>query len=322
MNQKVSVCLPVYNAENYIRKTIDSILRQTYSDFEFVILENGSTDNSLSIIKQYDDPRIKIFTNKETLPSTENWNKCINLASGDLIALFHSDDIYEPNMLEEEVRQFNKYPNLGAVFTRGYTIDENDTVTGEMFMDDPLKKSELIDLNMAFYSYIESGKGSFICPTTMIPKKVYSEIGKYDSAGYRYAFDYDMYFRILERYPIRIINEKLIKYRIHSGQGTKKVVIKHHKPDEMFLLFNKFIKSPALSMELPRSLINSMRKAEKKDYYRCAINALKRNDTAYATEMLGKAVQIDPGIFDMVIKYLSSKNKISWLTSFIERVKG
>jgi glycosyltransferase involved in cell wall biosynthesis len=299
---KVSVCLPNHNKEKYIGKTIASILSQSYTDFEFLIIDNASTDNSVKIIKQFDDPRIDLIINDINIKA-ENWNKCVTLAKGELVALFHSDDEYEKDIIENQVAAFRKNPDLGAVFTAANIIDANGDVTGSMFLEPSLGDTERIDFDMAFSNYIECGRGSFVCPSTMIPKKVYKEIGGYDFDNFRYAFDYDLYFRVLEKHPVRILKEKLMRYRQYSGQGTSQVIKKHHFPDELYKLFNKFIVSPALSQPLDSRLVRKIIKGEKSDFYLCALNAIRRGDIRKAKEYTGMASAVLPDIYDKFISF-------------------
>lgn len=303
MTSKVSVCIPLFNRGRFIEQAVRSVLAQAYSDLDIVIVDNFSTDGSYEKVSAIKDQRIRLFRNPSNIGSTGNWNRCVALAKGELIALFHADDVYEKNMIEQQVAAFENDPSLGAVFTAANIIDANGDLTGSMFLEPSLAEAERIDLDSAFSNYVESGRGSFVCPSVMIPKKVYDEIGGYNGDDFRYAFDYDLYFRVLEKHPVRILKEKLMRYRQYNEQGTKQVIKKHHFPDEFYKLFNKFIASPALTRPLDPRLVRKISKSEKSDFYLCALNAIRRSDLLKAKEYAKAASAVLPDVYDKLIAF-------------------
>jgi glycosyltransferase involved in cell wall biosynthesis len=319
---KVSICVPLYNSERFIGRTLESILGQTYEDFELIVSDNASTDNSLKIVEEFRDVRLKVLKNDKTTISEENWDKCIKNAAGDLIALYHSDDVYEPTIVEKEIAQFDEHPELGAVFTAGNIIDADGKKIGVAFLDDQLAGNGPTYFNKAFLSLFEVGKGSFICPSAMIPKKVYQEIGLYSNSGLRYAFDYDLYLRVLEKHPVKIINERLINYRNSPDQGTKKVIKKGIYPNEFYALFNRFIRSPALTAKIGIKFIKAIKANEKRDFYLCAANALQSDKMDYALQLLMRAIEINPNLFDEFVKYAVRKGFVDRVKNVIIRLKG
>lgn len=107
--------MPVYNAQEYIREAIDSILNQTFSDFEFIIINDGSTDNSVEIIKNYNDPRIVLVDNTENKGLVSVLNQGLQLAQGEYIARMDADDISLPNRFMEQVNYLDKHPQVGIL---------------------------------------------------------------------------------------------------------------------------------------------------------------------------------------------------------------
>ena len=114
---RVSVIMPAYNVEKYIGEAIESILNQTFKDFEFIIINDGSTDNTANIIKQYakKDKRIKFIDNKDNRGFIARLNDCLNIAKGEYIAKMDSDDISLPTRLEKQVEFLDKHPDYGMV---------------------------------------------------------------------------------------------------------------------------------------------------------------------------------------------------------------
>ena len=121
---KVTVILTSYNHAKYIRETIDSILNQTFKDFELIIWDDASIDESWEIIQSYKDERIKSFRNEESKRGVYGINKAISeVAQGEYIAIHHSDDVWELTKLEKQVKFLDENSDYGAEFTNGKPID-------------------------------------------------------------------------------------------------------------------------------------------------------------------------------------------------------
>ena len=111
----VSVILPAYNAERFLKESIDSILAQTYRNFELIVLNDGRTDRTEEIVLSYSDPRIRYVKNEQNLKLIKTLNKGIDLAKGEYIARMDADDVSVPTRFEEEVYKFEEDPTLGIV---------------------------------------------------------------------------------------------------------------------------------------------------------------------------------------------------------------
>jgi glycosyltransferase involved in cell wall biosynthesis len=124
----VSVCIPVYNGERYLAETVRSVLDQTFRDFELVVLDNASTDDSGGIARSFRDPRIRIETNSTTLPQVENWRAATTLCRAPLIKVLCDDDLLHPRCLEYQVGPMEADPGLAVVAARRHMIDERSRV--------------------------------------------------------------------------------------------------------------------------------------------------------------------------------------------------
>lgn len=216
-NPKVSIGIPSYNHEKYISETIESILNQTFQDFEIIITDDGSSDNSLDVIKSFSDPRIKLFVFDENQGACKAVNNCIKNSRGEYFAYVSSDDVWEKDKLEKQVKFLDKNPHFPAVFTKVTIIDED----GKEFIDknhfyfsvfEQENRSRSRWLNHFFY------KGNCIChPSILIRKEVYNEIGYYNELMANLP-DFDMWVRFSLMYDFHIIDEKLTKFRVRKDE--------------------------------------------------------------------------------------------------------
>ena len=223
MNQQlVSICIPTYNSEKYLEQTLNSILKQTYNNIEIIIGDNASTDNTHEVIKKFKelDPRIKYYINDYNLGYSKNCNKLISVSNGEFIAIYHSDDIYNLKIVEKQVDILNNNLDLLGVFCSFETINDlGDSIKTKYFPN--YTNQYLIKINFDNYinNILTKGASFFCCPTSMIRKEVYATLNGYDE-NLKYIEDQDMWARILLSGNLAIINESLIKYRIHDYQGS------------------------------------------------------------------------------------------------------
>ena len=217
---KVTVILTSYNHAKYIRETIDSILNQTFKDFELIIWDDASTDDSWEIIQSYKDKRIKTFRNEESKRAIYGINKTIKeISKGKYIAIHHSDDIWELTKLEKQVKFLDENREYGAVFTNAQAINENSGIfedKNHMYYSvfDQPNRSRQEWLNFFFY------KGNALChPSVMIKKECYDNCGVY-RYGLAQIGDFDMWIRICMKYEIYVLPEKLTKFRVRDNEAN------------------------------------------------------------------------------------------------------
>ncbi len=221
MNEKikVSVLLTSYNHAKYLHDSINSVLNQTFTDFELIIWDDMSTDESWEIINSFSDPRIRPFRN-ETQKIITSVNMAISeMAHGAYIAIHHSDDVWEPQKLEKQVAFLDANPQIGAVFSRAQIIDEE----GQPFQDQSHFYYNIFEqpnrtryewLNYFFYH------GNVLChPSLLIRKACYDECGLY-RYGLAQSPDFDMWVRLCLKYEIHILPEKLVRFRVRSHEAN------------------------------------------------------------------------------------------------------
>jgi len=209
----VSVLLPAYNAEKTVAESIESILNQTYPHFELLLINDGSTDGTLDIMRNYEkaDARARIISH-ENMGKGESLNHAISVAQHDWIALMDADDISLPNRLERQLSFLKQNPDVRAASCLGFYIDENSRILGKTYHD--------LTTRAAFEHYLESGEAiGLLNPGAIMYKPAFLSVG-----GYRRiwpAEDIDLWNRLAESgYLILVQPEYLVKYRIHGSSAT------------------------------------------------------------------------------------------------------
>jgi len=208
----VSIVMSSYNGGKYLAKTMDSVLAQSFQDWEFLIYDDCSTDNSRDIINSYIDPRIKPYFPDTHEHMVMGFNHGITHSSGTYIARIDNDDTWEPDKLQKQVDFLKNNPDYGACFTLVTMIDENgcvltekDTVRVTWF--DTRNKSQAEWLRYFYFM------GSCLCHTSvMMTRKALEVVGLYN-LGYIQLQDFDMWVRITKHFPIYVLQEKLTNYR-------------------------------------------------------------------------------------------------------------
>ena len=209
---KVSVALPVYNAERYVAEAIESILTQTFTDFEFLIVDDGSTDGSLSIMRRYadDDARIRVISRPNT-GIVGALNEMIGEARGELVARMDADDVARPDRFEVQVRYLDENPDCVMIGSRVLVIDSDGDPL--VVLPTPLSHEEIEDGLLNF-------RGQLVHhPATMMRRRSLLEIGGYRPEC-REAEDLDLFLRLAEIGRIANLAEPLLNYREHSGKSS------------------------------------------------------------------------------------------------------
>ncbi|OTE95603.1 hypothetical protein BCS42_06585 [Crenothrix sp. D3] len=211
---KVSVILTSYNHDKYLREAIDSVLNQTFTDFELIIWDDSSLDKSWEIINQYHDPRIKAFQNEKNKGFIFGVNKAISeVATGDYIASHHSDDVWEMNKLEKQVNFLDTHDDITAVFTWAQIINEySEEVENNYFIQE--NKTRWLWLHELFI-----GENHLNDPSVLVRKLCYQDVGVYRNS-LTLMPDAEMWSRVLIKFPIHVIQEKLTKHRLFSDNSN------------------------------------------------------------------------------------------------------
>ncbi len=204
----VSVIIPTFNRAHLIRETIDSVLKQTYQNFEIIIVDDGSTDNTAEVVKSYSDPRISYFYQPNSGLPAKARNVGLTRASGEFIAFLDSDDIWFPRKIERQLTEFAKNPELLGIGTNVLLFPGPRKIPSRLPHDSRLDFKTLL-------------KGSFLYNSSfLIRRSVIEAIGFLDEdCRLRAAEDFDYWLRILHYrdQSILLLREVLTKYRVHPS---------------------------------------------------------------------------------------------------------
>lgn len=216
---KVSVLMSSYNHQNFISEAIHSVLKQSFQDWEFLIMDDCSTDESFLTAKNFEnqDSRIKIFKSPYNRGMVQNTNELILASKGEYIAIINSDDSWEEKKLEKQVDFLDNNPEYGACFTSVNMINEG----GKIILNK--KKNPFIDTNKNRYEWLNHWfyYGNFICyPSSLVRKLCYEKVGLFNPA-FICLLDFDMWIRIcLAGYEIHILSEKLTNFRLMNNEAN------------------------------------------------------------------------------------------------------
>ena len=198
---RLTVLMPVYNAARFLKEAIDSILTQSFEYFEFLIIDDGSSDESCSIITSYNDPRIRFIKNPHNIGISATLNKGIELSRCELIARMDADDISAPQRLKKQYAFMTKHPHCALLSTWAEVVSED-----KRFVRLEKYRSDFYYYNLAFECWIYH-------PTVMFRKQCVEAVGAYSKL---YSEDYDLFWKLSMHFRIGNLPEPLVQYRLSS----------------------------------------------------------------------------------------------------------
>lgn len=203
---KITVLMSVYNGEKFLRQAVDSILNQSFKNFEFIIIDDGSTDRTAEIVKSYKDERIKFIQNEKNVGLAKSLNRGIQLAKGEYIARMDADDLSLPRRFEKQVKFMDKDPKIAICGTWLKLFGNNKSEIWKVPSD-----FEKIKCLMLFYPAIYH-------PTVFIRKAFLERYNVYYNESFNCSQDYDLWTRVAEKAKISNLKEVLLLHRVHPDR--------------------------------------------------------------------------------------------------------
>jgi glycosyltransferase involved in cell wall biosynthesis len=244
VNPIVSVIVPTYNRKELLKETIHSILSQTFTDFELIIVDNYSDYDIFSHIESFNDSRIRVVQNRNNGIIAKNRNFGINIAKGKYIAFTDDDDLWLPTKLEKCLYYFSNNKSVDMICTNEYVFSDKTSMKTNLNLLQEIYKDQHLDFkNLFLEGNIISGS------TVVIRKECFNEIGLYDeSLKYIYTEDYQLWLRMATKFKIYFVSEPLGYSRFHHGNLSADANIS--LICLYYTLFDFKINNPALFSEI------------------------------------------------------------------------
>jgi glycosyltransferase involved in cell wall biosynthesis len=202
----VSIVTPSYNQSQYIEETIRSVLSQDYPEIEYIIIDGGSTDGTVDIIKRYEH-QLSFWVSERDQGQTEAINKGFARAKGDVFAWINSDDTYEPGAVSAAIKYLQEHPDVGMVYGDCNFINNGGKVIGQF------------DAAQTNYHLIRRGYVHIPQQTMFFRADLWNQVGPLDPSFY-FAMDYDLWTRISARSKIKYVPQTWANFRLHTSGKT------------------------------------------------------------------------------------------------------
>jgi len=261
---RIDVIMSVYNGEKYLREAIESILNQTYTNFKFIIVDDGSNDSSLDIINSFADERIEVIINKKREGLTRSLNKALEAAESKYVARQDADDVSLPSRFESQVDFLEKHLEVDVLGTGIYLIDEEGNEIGERTTHPSPSRQIFLERNEVFHG------------SAIIKRDALEAAGGYNEL-FKYSQDYELWLRLAKEHNVRNLQTPLYAFRIHKSS----VSLKKTREQLLFEIFarktakNELVLDGELKKAIARdgidSFFSSLTSKEKLRVYRTCI---------------------------------------------------
>lgn len=218
---KVSVVIPTRNRARLLKRSINFVLAQTFKDFELIIVDNVSTDETKDIISSFKDLRVSYKRNVKNLGIIGNWNKAIEYSRGKYLNIFHDDDVMYPTFLEESVRALDKNPSVGFTFSLIKRVDKKRKFLNMWWKDYNGMKGLIKGIDYILLS-IKKERCISLAPNMIFRKETFNKVGLFKQTYAFNTFDFNMWFKLAFNYDVYLINKTLFEYTIHKGQMSQR----------------------------------------------------------------------------------------------------
>ena len=272
-NPKVSIIIPTYNRAHLIGLTLESALRQTFNDYEVVVVDDGSQDNTADVVRSIAPGARYVW--QENIGIPEVLNVCVREARGEYISFLGSDDALAPSALEQEAAVLDANPSVGLVHSAAWLMDE----AGHL--------RQLLRPPFARAGYVRSGReeiadllmsNHIVATTVMVRRRCFDECGFFDRRFGLYE-DWNMWTRILRRWDAAYINEPLAFYRVHDGESGS--IFRKANPRDLARYRRLQLEEVLADPEIGASYRHLRRRAYARHHYAVALQAFDAGERGY-----------------------------------------
>lgn len=223
MTPLVSVAIPAHNGAKHLRPSIESVLAQSFTEFELVLIDDFSRDETWAIAQEYArrDLRVSVVRNSKTLGLVGNFNRCLELAKGRYVCVWHQDDVMLPQNIEHKVALLDANAQVGFVHSNVLLIDDQAQVMSEHWELDS-RRDYIVPGREFFLKMIQPGKNYVCCPSVLARRECYEKLGHFRSELY-FTCDWEMWMRISLYYDVACLGAPLVHFRRHKDSESFRI---------------------------------------------------------------------------------------------------
>jgi glycosyltransferase involved in cell wall biosynthesis len=250
-------------------------------------MDDASTDNTPEIVASY-GARLKSFRQQDNKGQFGNVNDGLARANGEFIAVYHADDVYQPEIVEHEVAFLRRHPECGAAFCLDIFIDANGREYGRLSIPAAVRGGEPLDYPVVLNTLLTYKNVFLVGPTAMVRASAYREVGPYRGEEFRIASDLEMWVRIAQHYPIGVIEHYLLRYRHGHGNSTQNYYQLRDEPERYFRIMDLALEAGG-RVHATREALAGFEAHRAEDFVMLAVNRYIRGDVGRAAEALSNA---------------------------------
>jgi hypothetical protein len=249
----VTIVVPAYNAERFLRASLDSIVNQTYPSKEILLMDDASTDGTGEIARSYGE-RIVYYRQPRNRGQFGNVDDGIARARGKFIAVYHADDIYHPQIVAREAAFLDANPQVGAVFALDTFINAEGKQWGRLQLPPDIPGGQPLDYATVLNTILRRKNCIFPAPSSMVRADAYRAAGPYRGREFPVAGDFEMFFRIARLFPVAILDEYLFQYRWGHGNADQIDRLLRTGMEPYFTIMDEHLAAGARALAHPGAL--------------------------------------------------------------------
>jgi glycosyltransferase involved in cell wall biosynthesis len=301
---KVTICIPAYNAGNYIGEALDSLLAQTYRDIEIIVSDNYSTDNTREVVESFQNqgvqlvtcplPPIKTGSPLDNCRSCiQNWDSLLERGSGEYVGIYHADDVFEPDIVQKQVLFLNRHLDCSGVFVLARHMSD----LGKLLQDNqelPFLEREQKFNQLELISSILHHRHYFSSSGPLLRRECWSKAGRLDAETFELACDTEFWIRLAGIGPIGVLNERLVRYRLNPGQGSAAgQKIYHYRRWPSLLVLEAYLEKTEIKSKITVNDYAHFAVKQAVDNLRIALNFMKDDLRTEAKSILSSLPRVN-----------------------------
>lgn len=215
---RVSVCIPAYNGAAFIAEALSSVLAQTFADFELLVVDDGSSDDTMEIVRSFTDTRLQVYQNERRLGIPGNWNRCVALAQGEYLTLFHQDDVMLPENLARKMQLLTHATGVGFVHSAiELALDSSAPTSPREWVENA--QEDFVVEGLRYFRKLLFYENCICAPTVVTRRKTLLALGGFDE-DLGYACDYEMWMKLCVGNRVGFLAQPLVRYRWHERNAS------------------------------------------------------------------------------------------------------